>query len=284
MDTKEESSRKQKDSETGNACAQESLRDKIDLYWTNRAEGYSLVNQEELAGDVGGDWAGVIGRRIRSVFPGQAAEQISVLDIGTGPGFFAILLAGAGYSVTAVDYTEAMLDEAKKNAGDLAEKIRFFRMDAQELEFPDASFDVILSRNLTWNLPHPKKAYASWLRVLKRGGLMLNFDANWYTWMYDRETSLLHQDARKTVEETGIRNFDTDPGIDADAMTDIVRQVPLSRQHRPEWDIRTLKNLGLTDAEIRVDTEIWQSVWSESEKINYSKDSPMFLVEVKRNR
>ena len=41
-------------------------------------------------------------------------------------------------------------------------------MDAQALEFEDESFDVIISRNLTWNLPHPEMAYKEWLRVLKK--------------------------------------------------------------------------------------------------------------------
>ena len=57
--------------------------------------------------------------------------------MGTGPGFFAILLAKEGYDVTAVDYTEAMLSQARKNAGGLADRIHFFRMDAQKLDFPD---------------------------------------------------------------------------------------------------------------------------------------------------
>ena len=43
-------------------------------------------------------------------------------------------------------------------------------MDAQALEFEDESFDVIISRNLTWNLEKPWQAYREWYRVLKPGG------------------------------------------------------------------------------------------------------------------
>ena len=39
-------------------------------------------------------------------------EHLRVLDVGTGPGFFAILLAEMGHAVTAVDYTPAMLEDA----------------------------------------------------------------------------------------------------------------------------------------------------------------------------
>ena len=84
---------------------------------------------------------------------------MKILDIGTGPGFFAIILAQAGYQVTAVDYTEEMLKEARHNAGELAEKIQWLQMDAQNLDFPDQTFDAVVSRNLTWNLENPTRAY-----------------------------------------------------------------------------------------------------------------------------
>lgn len=72
-------------------------------YWTNRASGYSTVNQEELASDQKTVWRGVISGRIAARFPDRCPEEIRVLDVGTGPGFFAIILAELGYQVTAVD-------------------------------------------------------------------------------------------------------------------------------------------------------------------------------------
>ena len=74
----------------------------LEQYWSNRAEGYSMVNQEELAGEQRIKWL----HYLKTRFPDRSPEDISVLDIGTGPGFFAIILAEAGYRVTAVDYTE----------------------------------------------------------------------------------------------------------------------------------------------------------------------------------
>ena len=62
-------------------------------YWTHRAPGYSGVNQEELATDQKRVWGRAIGERIAARFPGRAPESIRVLDVGTGPGFFAIILA-----------------------------------------------------------------------------------------------------------------------------------------------------------------------------------------------
>ena len=80
-------------------------------YWTHRAPGYSGVNQEELATDQKRVWGRTIQERIAARFPGRKPGSIRVLDVGTGPGFFAIILARMGYQVTAVDYTASMLEE-----------------------------------------------------------------------------------------------------------------------------------------------------------------------------
>lgn len=126
-------------------------------YWTKRASGYSTVNQEELASDQKTVWRGVISGRIAARFPDRCPEEIRVLDVGTGPGFFAIILAELGYQVTAVDYTASMLEEARHNAGALAKHIHFQQMNAEKLAFQTASFDVLVTRNVTWNLHDPEK-------------------------------------------------------------------------------------------------------------------------------
>ncbi len=59
--------------------------------------------------------------------------------------------------MTAIDYTEEMLKKAKNNAGILADKIEWYQMDAQALRFADNTFDMIVSRNVTWNLEHPDR-------------------------------------------------------------------------------------------------------------------------------
>ena len=192
--------------------------------------------------------------------------------MGTGPGFFAIILAELGYQVTAVDYTEAMLNQARKNAGPLASIIDFRRMDAEQLTFPDGAFDVIVSRNLTWNLPSPAKAYSQWTRVLKENGLLLNFDANWYRYLFNAQANALHLEDRKNVRENNAA--DDTAGTDVDAMEAIARQAPLSARRRPAWDIHVLHGLGMS---VFADPEIWKQVWTENERIN-NASTPMFLV------
>ena len=139
-------------------------------YWTHRAPSYGDVNRKELATAQRRIWTQTLDVRIQARFPDRARSSIRVLDVGTGPGFFAVILNALGYAVTAVDYTDAMLNEARLNAGEAAEHIHFCCMDAEKLGFADASFDVVVSRNLTWNLPHPERAYAEWARILKPNG------------------------------------------------------------------------------------------------------------------
>lgn len=171
------------------------LLKKIEQYWSTRTEGYSEVNEKELAGIQKQAWLSVLEEH----FPKKKKDELKILDIGTGPGFFPVILTQAGYQVTAVDYTQGMLEKARENikmngkkcGKNLDEKVSFFRMDAQNLAFMDNSFDVVISRNLTWNLEKPDQAYREWCRVLKSGGVLLNFDANWYGYLYDEEKKKL---------------------------------------------------------------------------------------------
>ena len=166
-----------------------------------------------------------------------------------------------------------MLLEARHNPGALAKQINFQQMNAEKLAFQTASFDVLVTRNVTWNLHDPEKAYAQWMRVLKPGGVLLNFDANWYRYLWDEGAQLAHAQDRKNLHSSDVR--DETAGTDVSAMEAIARQAPLSAHQRPAWDLRVLRGLGMQAA---ADTEIWKQVWTKEERIN-NASTPMFLVE-----
>ena len=250
----------------------DTILDENRQYWTGRASGYSEVNRLELSTAQRQRWSDCLHREIARQFSDRAPETLRVLEVGTGPGFFAILLRELGYVVTAVDLTPAMLEEAKKNAGELAGKICWMEMNAETLRFAGESFDVVVSRNLTWNLPHPERAYAEWTRVLKPGGLLLNFDANWYAYLFDGEAQAAYERDRANSAEQGV--WDQNVGENFDVMEDIARRVPLSNIRRPAWDLKLLQGLSLR---AEADEQIWQRVWSEEEKLNFSS-TPLFLV------
>ena len=253
------------------------LKEEIHAYWTQRAEGYSEYNQQEMADARRSMWKNKLLSLLEENFPGKKPEELKVLDVGTGPGFFALLLAEAGYQVTAADVTEEMLKEAKKNTGVFAEKITWKLSDAQKLELGDCEFDAVFSRNVTWNLENPGQAYEEWIRVLKPGGLLCNFDADWYGHLYDEEKRSGYEKDRQRVEEENMEDYYT--GTDIERMEAIARQVHLSRQKRPQWDVEALKNAGLT--EVSCDTEEWKQVWTEEEIAN-NGSTPIFLLSGKK--
>lgn len=252
----------------------ETLLHEIKEYWTTRTEGYSEVNQKELEGTQKEAWLSVLTEQ----FPEGDKDRIRILDVGCGPGFFPRILAEAGYWVTAVDYTPQMLKKAAENAGMYRKRITFLRMDAQNLEFPDGTFDVVISRNLTWNLEHPEQAYREWHRVLRPGGILLNFDANWYGYLYDEEKREAYEQDRKNVESQSLEDHYL--CTDIDAMERIARKVPLSHITRPQWDTEVMEETGFE--EISWDTDVWKRVWSEEERLNYAS-TPMFMVTGRKN-
>ena len=247
-------------------------------YWTGRASGYSEVNRLELRTAQRQKWKDCLHAELARQFPRRAFAELRVLEVGTGPGFFAILLRELGCDVTAIDLTPAMLAEAKENAGDLAGEIRFMEMNAEELAFAAESFDAVVSRNLTWNLPHPDRAYAEWARVLEPGGLLLNFDANWYAYLFDDAAQAAYERDRLNSAERGVP--DQNVGENFDVMEDIARRVPLSVIRRPEWDLKQLHALGLP---AEADESIWRRVWSEEEKLNFSS-TPLFMIRAEKRR
>lgn len=249
------------------------LKNEIHDYWTNRARGYSEYNQQEMADARRTMWRDKLLSLLGNQFPEKEPKEIKILDVGTGPGFFAILLAEAGYQVTAVDYTEEMLKEAQSNAGGLAECIVWKTGDAQALDVESNSFDAVVTRNVTWNLPRPDLAYKEWLRVLKPEGVLYNFDADWYGHLYNEEKRSSYEKDRRQTEEQNVEDYYS--GTDIEKMEEIARQVPLSRLERPKWDLETMQKAGFLD--VFCDEKVWKEVWTEEEIINNST-SPIFLL------
>ena len=194
--------------------------------------------------------------------------------MGTGPGFFAISLANRGYDVTAVDYTQEMLNHAMQNAGTYASRITWMRGDVQNLEnIQDGSFDVIVTRNLTWNLEEPQKAYQEWCRVLKKGGILLNFDAGWYNYLFDDKQKNAFEEDHRNVEDAEV--FDFNAYDEAYKMEEIARNLILSRCARPTEDLRMIRRAGFCEA--TADREVWKKVWDDVEKINFAS-TPLFML------
>ena len=143
------------------------------------------------------------------------------------------------------------------------------------LSFPKATFDVVLSRNLTWNLPDPQRAYEEWLRVLKHNGLLLIFDANWYAYLKDEDKRKAYENDRQIVKEQGYEDYNIGEGFDI--MEEIAKDLPLTGIIRPQWDEEIFREQKVSSVSCVED--IGSQVYSEKEKTNYSS-TPLFMIKV----
>lgn len=98
------------------------------------------------------------------------------LDVGCGAGHTALALAARGLEVTALDLTEAMLEQGRELARERGLRVSFQRGDVEMLPFPDASYDLVTSRYSAHHYPHPERAVAEIARVLRPGGALLLVD------------------------------------------------------------------------------------------------------------
>lgn len=97
-----------------------------------------------------------------------------VLDVGTGRGEFAFLLAanlGGFDEIIGIDRSERAVAAATSSNDD--PRIRFEQMDAGHLIHPDGSFDTVCISNSMHHLPDPKPILDEMMRVLRPGGLLI---------------------------------------------------------------------------------------------------------------
>ena len=227
----------------------EAIKERVSSYWTKRSGDFAKLREEELESEMAGLWL----LEIEPQLPGR--ESLRILDVGTGSGFFAVLLAEKGHHVTGIDLTPAMIEEAGRLAAERQVEVDFRVMDAEKLEFEDGQFDAVVSRNLTWTLPHPEQAYREWLRVLRPGGVLLNFDADYGMERFAVEDCLPENHAHRQMSCSQLE--------ECDAIKD---ELAISRMRRPLWDVETLGKLNCRQTE--TDTGV-------SERI-YRKESPFY--------
>lgn len=240
-------------------------QERINRYWSRRAEDFSGLRMKDYGGILRENYRNVLAEYLPATKGGRA------LDLGTGAGFFSFILSELGWSVTAVDYSGGMLEKAKKNASELGfQNIEYLQMNAQELSFPNEAFDAVVSRNVTWTLPDPAKAYAEVVRVLKPGGKFVNFDAN-----YGRAFQAAEARGEKpthptqTLEQLLERN-------------EIAKSLYVCKEKRPFWDMEVLAKLGIRyfTLDLDIDRRICAGSTKEEIYAGLSKNDgePLFML------
>lgn len=98
-----------------------------------------------------------------------------ILDVGTGTGFLALLLAKLGYEVVGLDFAEKMLEIGREKARKLGLDVSFVQGTCEHLPFASNGFDAVVNCRVMWTLTEPVKAVEEWKRVLKPGGKVISF-------------------------------------------------------------------------------------------------------------
>jgi len=81
-----------------------------------------------------------------------------------------------GHSIAAIDISDKMLLKAEKRARQYNGHLELCLADAQDLKFPDASFDTVVTSCTMCSVPDPIRAFREFHRVLRPGGRLLMFE------------------------------------------------------------------------------------------------------------
>lgn len=105
----------------------------------------------------------------------SGSQGAKVLDIGTGTGFLALMVAELGYESYGIDIAEDMLELGRQHAKERNVSVNFLNGEGEHLPFEDNCFEVLVNARVLWTLFDPDVAFAEWRRVLKPDGKLFSF-------------------------------------------------------------------------------------------------------------
>jgi len=124
-------------------------------------------------------WAPIYDKVFGSVFEQarraavEASERVGgrILEVGVGTGI-SLPYYSSRCRIVGIDISDEMLEVARRRvvSDRLGHVERLAVMDAEELEFPDDSFDVVVAQYVVNTVPNPELALDEFLRVVRPGG------------------------------------------------------------------------------------------------------------------
>ncbi|WP_057831316.1 malonyl-ACP O-methyltransferase BioC [Colwellia sp. TT2012] len=127
-------------------------------------------------------------------------NDLTVLDLGSGTGFFTDLLAGSYEQVIGLDISTKMLNFAKEHRN---KKIIWLEADAHDIPLKDNSIDFIYSNLVIQWFEPLDEAITEMLRVLKPGGLLI------FTTLVDGTLHELKSSWRQVDDDQHVIDFKT---------------------------------------------------------------------------
>ena len=217
------------------------VKDTISEYWDWRSQTYTNgirgFDDEEKA---------VWKRELQAALNGKVG--LKALDVGTGPGFLALILAEMGHAVTGVDISTGMIDRANDNARTMKLKADFRHADAERLPFEDESFDLLVNRHLLWTLPDPRGAVEEWARVLKPGGRIVAIEGSWFD---PSLNARLRKGLSKAVTLVAERKMPSFYSVFGEYYNPIRRDLPLYGDTKPDRICSFFEETGLSNVSFK---------------------------------
>ena len=146
----------------------------VDDVFRSVARRYDLMN-DLMSGGLHRAWKDAL---VTAVNPPRSERDFALLDLAGGTGdvaFRVVQAGGAGTRVTVCDINEDMLRVGAERALNrrLDDRVTFEQGNAEELSYPDRSFDCATIAFGIRNVPRIERALAEAYRVLKHGGRFL---------------------------------------------------------------------------------------------------------------
>ena len=244
------------------------LKKLIQKRWNSSAAGFSERVRSELE-KRGDRWKNYIKKNI------DPKPGIKILEPCCGPGFLSILFSGDGRKVIGADECDAMLEEARNNAEIFGASVKFVNMDCHKLDFPDETFDMVVSKNALWTMYNPGEAYREWARVLKPGGRIITFESSWCM-EYQRRDVM--EKKRALRRKYNLPTKETHYVGDISLARELDVRSMLGKVYRPDWDYKALDKINM---DVEIDTGAWEYLWDDETKKMFG-DAPMFMINARK--
>lgn len=109
-------------------------------------------------------------KKWRKLIAGDLVGKVLEVGVGTGKN---IPYYPDNVDMTAIDFSGRMLAKARARARKLYKQVQFIQMDAQNMNFPDNSFDRVFATFVFCSVPDPVKGLQEIRRVCKPGGKVI---------------------------------------------------------------------------------------------------------------
>ena len=159
------------------------------------------------------------------------ARGLKVLEIGCGLGTDGAQFAEAGADYTGVDLTEAAVELARRRFELFNLPGSFQTADAENLSFPNASFDLVYSHGVLHHTPETEKAIQEIHRVLRPGGRAVVMLYHRGSYNYRVNISLLRRAGAQLLKwETGIKLVNKITGEPLESLREHARLLKTERE------------------------------------------------------